>query len=125
MPVDKKSHFIYPKMGPRIISVGTSNPPRKYTQKEVIELYNETNPKIIQFFLSSHIQTRHLYLPEPVNGTRPEESNQELIDKHLNGTLEIGPLAIEECLKPTGLSPYDIDFFCAMSPCFELITFSD
>jgi 3,5-dihydroxyphenylacetyl-CoA synthase len=115
MPVKEKSTFVRPKNSPQVVSVGTSNPPRKYTQKEVIELYGETNSKIIQFFLSSHIKSRHLYLPEPVNGKRPVESNQELISKHLNGALEIGPLAIDECLKPIGLSPFDIDFICAIS----------
>jgi len=115
MPSDKKSKFTCPQSGPRIISVGTANPPRKYTQKEIVDLYGETNRRLTQFFFTSHIQTRHLYLPEPVDGRLPDESNQELIDKHLKGTLEIAPKAIEESLKPHGLSPYDIDFFCALS----------
>lgn len=114
MLAGKKFNAHHPK-GSRIISVGTSNPKRKYTQKEIVELYGETNRRLIQFFFTSHITTRHLYLPEPLDGKLPDESNQELIDKHLNGALEIGPLAIEECLKPIGCAPYDIDFFCAIS----------
>ncbi len=100
---------------PRIVSVGTANPPRRYTQEEVLELYKETDWKIRSIFLGGHIATRHLYLPEPVNGSMPEESNQDLIDKHLRGCLEIGPEAIENCLNPLGLAPYDIDFLCCIS----------
>ena len=115
MPANKKVTISGRNTGSRIVSVGTSNPPRKYTQKEVVELYGETNPKIVQFFMNGYNISRCLYLPEPVNGKMPEESNQDLINKHLGGALEIGPLAIEDCLKPIGLSSYDIDFFCVTS----------
>lgn len=113
--MDKQSTFIPPEKRPRIVSVGTANPPRKYTQEEVVRLFGEKNPRILQFFRNSHIKTRHLYLPEPVDGIIPEESNQQLIDKHLNGALELGSLAIGESLTPLGLSPHDIDFFCCLS----------
>lgn len=115
MSINKKLPFIPPEKGPRVVSVGTANPPRKYTQEEVAQLVGEKNPRILQFFRSTHIKSRHLYLPEPVNGIMPEESNQQLIDKHLNGALELGSLAIGESLKPLGLSPHDIDFFCCLS----------
>jgi len=105
--------FVRPNKGARIISVGTANPPRRYKQEEVIDLFGEKDPKIRQIFLGGHIETRHLYLPDPVDGVIPSETNTELTERHRRGTLEIGPLAIEECLKPLGLSPYDIDFFCA------------
>ena len=115
MKMNKKSTFVQPEKGPRIISVGTANPPYKYTQEEVVQLYGEKNPRITQFFRNSHIKTRHLYLPEPVDGIMPEETNQQLIDKHLNGALELSPVAIGESLTPHGLSPHDIDFFCCLS----------
>jgi predicted naringenin-chalcone synthase len=95
--------------------VGTANPPRRYTQREVLDLFGETDPKVIDIFLGGHIDTRYLYLPERVDGRMPDESNQQLLDKHLNGALEIGPRAIEECLKPMGLAPYNIDMFCCMT----------
>jgi len=101
--------------GVRILSVGTANPPRKYTQQEVLDLYREKDWKIRSIFLGGHIETRHLYLPEPNNGTMPDETPQELIEKHLRGSLEIGPQAIEECLEPLGLAPYDIDYLCCIS----------
>ncbi len=100
---------------PRIVSVGTANPPRRYTQDEIIELFGETDKRITRFFKSHHIKTRHLYLPDPVNGKIPNESNQDLSDRHMNGALELGPIAIENCLKPLGLSPEDIDYLCCIS----------
>jgi len=111
----KKAGFVAPAAAPRIVSVGTATPPRKYTQEEVLELFGETNPKVRSIFLGGHISSRHLYLPEPVDGVLPEESNQELLDKHLSGALEIGSRAIKECLHPLGLDPYDIDFFSVVS----------
>ncbi len=110
-----KSTILRPEQCPRIISVGTATPPHRYTQEEVIEIFGEKNPKIKRIFTGGHIKTRHLYLPEPVNGVMPEETNQQLLDKHLRGCLEIGPQAVNECLRPLGLAPYDIDFFCCIS----------
>jgi len=107
--------FVAPAVAPRIISVGTANPPKKYTQEEVLELFREEDPKLRGIFLGGHIDTRYLYLPDPVNGVLPEESNQQLIDKHLQGAMDIGSQAIYECLHPLGLEPYDIDFFCVVS----------
>ncbi|MBI4270371.1 MAG: type III polyketide synthase [Candidatus Rokubacteria bacterium] len=111
----RKAAFRRPATGPRILSVGAATPPRKYTQDDVLELFQEKDPKVRSLFTSSHINTRYLYLPDPVDGRMVEETNQELLDKHLNGALEIGPQAIEECLRPLGLAPYDIDFLCCVS----------
>ena len=111
----RKAAFHRPAAGPRILSVGTATPPKKYTQEEVLDLFQERNPKIRSLFKASHIGSRYLYLRDPVDGRMPEETNQELLDRHLDGALEIGPQAIEECLRPLGLAPYDIDFLCCVS----------
>jgi polyketide synthase Type III len=115
METYKRKRFEPPKVGARIISVGTATPPRKYTQTEVLNLFKQTDPKIRSIFLNGHIETRHLYLSEPKDGLMVEESNQQLIDKHLRGSLEIGSQAIEECFHPLGVAPYDIDFLCCVS----------
>jgi alkylresorcinol/alkylpyrone synthase/polyketide synthase Type III len=111
----RKTAFRRPETGPRIVSVGTATPPRKYTQNEILDLFHETDPRIRRLFHSGHIEARYLYLPEPVNGVLPEETNQELLDRHLHGALELGPQAIQQCLCPLGLSPSDVDFFCCLS----------
>ena len=115
MTQKSKPVFRRPESGARILSVGTAVPPKKYTQKDILDLYHEQDRRIRRIFLGGNIETRHLYLPEPSNGEMPIESNQELIDKHLNGVLELGPKAISECLAPLGLAPYDVDFLCCIS----------
>lgn len=101
--------------GPRIVSVGTANPPRRYSQEEIIEMFGETDRKIIGLFRASHIKSRHLYLPDPVNGRLPAESNAELRERHTQGMLELGPKAIRSSLDQLGLSVEDIDYLCCIS----------
>ena len=115
METYEKKKFDPPKVGARIVSVGTANPPRKYTQEEVFNLFKQAHRKVRSIFLNGHIDTRHLYLPEPTNGLMPEESNQDLINKHLRGSLDLGSQSIEECFHPLGLAAYDIDFLCCVS----------
>src|SRR3990172_9903396 len=98
----RKAAYRRPTTGPRIVSVGTATPPRKYTQDEVIDLFQEKDPKVRRLFQSNHIDTRYLYLPDAIDGRMAEETNQGLLDRHLDGALEIGPRAIEECLQPLG-----------------------
>lgn len=103
------------EVNPRIVSIGTANPPKAYSQEDVIDYYQETNPKIVRLFKNSHIKRRFLYLPEKVNGHAPEESNQQLLNKHINGALELGRNAIEECLSIANLAVTDIDYLCCVS----------
>lgn len=99
----------------RLVSVGTATPPKTYTQEEVLAWSHETDPKVQRLFRNSHIQSRSLYLAEPVDGQPPNESNQDLIDKHLRGVLEIGPQAVTRALGPLGLTPVDIDSLVCVS----------
>jgi 3,5-dihydroxyphenylacetyl-CoA synthase len=101
--------------GARLVSVGTATPPRAYTQEQILAWSQETDPKVQRLFRNSHIQSRSLYLPEPVNGQPPVESSQELIDRHLRGALEIGPAAVNGALGPLGLTPADVDFLVCIS----------
>ncbi len=111
----RRASFRQPTTGPRIVSVGTATPPCRYTQLEVLEKFQESDRKIRRLYSNSHINSRYLYLPDPVDGKMPEESNQELLDKHLNGALEIGSQAIDECLSPVGLTAGDVDFLCCVT----------
>ncbi|MHC4175964.1 MAG: hypothetical protein ACYSWU_00560, partial [Planctomycetota bacterium] len=81
-PERRKAAFARPRTGPRIVSVGTANPATKYTQDEVLDIFQETDPKIRRVFNGGHIETRHLFLEEPADGTAPSETNQELAAKH-------------------------------------------
>lgn len=110
-----RAAFRRPTAGARLVGVGTATPPRRYTQTEVLDRFGEQDARIRRIYTHSHIDARHLYLPEPVGGAMPEESSQQLIDKHLRGSLEIGAQAIEACLDPLDLAPADVDFLCCVS----------
>lgn len=99
----------------RILSVGTANPPDRYEQKTIPELFGVNNPRIRSLFSSSHIQSRNLYLPEPTGEGVPVETQTELIQKHRRGALDMGVRAIEKALSDANLSPEDIDYFCCIT----------
>ena len=100
---------------PRILSVGTANPPNRYTQQEVISRY-QVDSKIIQnIFKASHIKSRHLYLPEPNADGQPTETQSSLLRKHRKGAMEMGSQAIERALAPLGLTTADVDYLCVIS----------
>lgn len=98
----------------KIISVGTANPPKSYTQDELIALFHIDDPHIVRLFKSTHIDKRHLYMP-PADAGIPAETQKELLDKHLNGALEIGSKAIANALEGQGIQLNQIDFFCVVT----------
>lgn len=98
-----------------MVSVGTALPPRAYSQDDVLAWSREDDPRIQRLFRNSHIESRRLYLPESVNGYPPEESNQDLIDRHLRGVLDIGPKAIAAALAPIGAAIGDIEFLVCVT----------
>jgi polyketide synthase Type III len=100
---------------PRLLSIGTANPPERYRQEDLVARYDVPDPRIRSLFRSAHIQTRHLYLPEPNEHGLPEETQGELLQKHLRGALEIGPQAVTRCLEPLGMEPKDIDYLVCIT----------
>lgn len=100
---------------PRILSVGTANPPERYAQEDVIKMFKVDDPKLVSLFTSSHIRTRHLYLPPADEHGLPSESQGELLRKHLRGALEIGPQAIDRCLAPLDLTVRDVDHLTVLT----------
>jgi predicted naringenin-chalcone synthase len=95
---------------PRILSVGTANPPRRYTQQEVLELFKAQDPRVINLFHSTHIDARHLMLPEPGPDGLIHETQAQLLEKHRTGGIAMGSQAIARCLDGAGLTPVDIDY---------------
>ncbi len=100
---------------PRILSVGTSNPPEKYTQEEVISRYKAENPSVRAMFKAPFIQTRNLFLPEADEEGVPTETQGDLLRKHRKGAMYMGERAIRACLEPLGMGPEDIDFLCVVN----------
>lgn len=100
---------------PRILSVGTANPPERYRQEDLLDRYQVDDPRLRSLFTSSHIKTRHLYLPPAGPNGSPVETQGELLAKHLRGAMEIGPQAVNRCLEGTGLTVRDIDYLCCIT----------
>ena len=100
---------------PRMLSVGLANPPDRYRQEDIIAMFEVPDPRIRSLFHSSHIQTRHLYLPPANDAGAPAETQGDLLRKHLRGAMEIGPQAVKRCLEPRGLDVTDIDYLCCIT----------
>ncbi len=111
--IDTKQRFMDRISGnvyPRIISMATANPPRRYTQLEVIDLFGTKSPKIRKLFKKSHIKGRYLYLPEPgPDGTIHNETNHELLSKHLMGSIKLGTEVTRKCLSHLNMEVSEID----------------
>jgi len=73
------------------------------------------NPAVRNLFQASHIERRHLVLPEPSADGIPQESQEALLKKHRHWALRLAREAIEACLSPRGLKPEDIDYLCCIS----------
>ena len=100
---------------PRLLSVGTANPPDSYSQEDLLARFPVPDPEIRAIFRSAHIQKRHLYLPPADTTQAPSETQGQLLKKHLQGALEIGPQAVAACLTPLGLTPRDIDYLAVVT----------
>ncbi len=95
---------------PRIVSVGTANPPRYYKQADLPDLFMIKDKRLRSLFTSGHIDGRHLYLPDPDAHGIPTESQGQLLHKHLRGSMEIGPQAIRQALEHAELHVTDVDY---------------
>ena len=67
---------------PRILGIGTANPPASYSQQDVLDRYRIEDPKIVSLFHGSHIDRRYLYLPplDETTGRRVEERAARIVD---------------------------------------------
>ena len=101
---------------PHVVSVGTDTPHRCYSQRDILELFRVSDPKIRSIFDNSHINNRYLYLPDVDDqGNMPTESSLALANKHREKALAIGSSAILRALQPLGLSVRDVDYFACVT----------
>jgi predicted naringenin-chalcone synthase len=98
---------------PRILAVGTANPPWRYTQEEVYRLAGYRNSRIRDIFLNSDIEHRHLYID--ASTFRPDETPDELNARYLRGAQEVGCRAVRACLDAGRLRSSDVDLFLICS----------
>ncbi|MET9567067.1 3,5-dihydroxyphenylacetyl-CoA synthase DpgA [Streptomyces tauricus] len=99
-----------------MVGVGTALPPASYTQREVLDTFRITDPRIRAVFLGGAIERRNLTLPPTgPDGTPVVESQGDLLRKHTESGLRLGREAIENCLRDTGASLADIGYLCCVT----------
>ncbi len=99
----------------RILSVGTANPPNRYSQQDILDLFRVANPTVQAMFKASHIEGRHLVLPEADEEGIPREDQEALLRKHRKWSLKLAREAINRALEPQGLTTADIDYLCCIT----------
>lgn len=95
-----------------LLSVGTANPPQRYTQRDLLDRFGVSDAKVAAIFANSHIDYRHLSLPD---GEPNAETQGELLERHRAGALDMGVRAVARCLDAAGLGVRDIDYLCCVT----------
>jgi len=103
---------------PAILSIGTANPKRRYSQQEIYNLiaqYSEfyRTERVQHIFLNSDIDYRHLYFE--IDSFSLDETPDELHARFTRGAMEIGSEAIRNCLEGGHLDISEIDYIIAVS----------
>ncbi|WP_239569043.1 3,5-dihydroxyphenylacetyl-CoA synthase DpgA [Streptomyces sp. G44] len=99
-----------------MIAVGTAVTPTSYSQREVLDAFRITDPKVRSVFLNSAIERRNLTLPAAdAHGVRAPESQGDLLDKHKALALEMGGEALRTCLKDAGAELADLRHLCCVT----------
>jgi len=100
----------------RIAGVGTAVPPFSYTQREVLDIFQITDPKVRSVFENSAIDKRFLHLPpKDRDGRRRTESQGELLLKHRSQGVEMGSRAVLACLAQAGAELSDVAYLCCVT----------
>jgi 3,5-dihydroxyphenylacetyl-CoA synthase len=103
-------------MPARLCAVGTSVPPFRYTQDELIYHLDIKDDKIRSLFKNSSIASRHLVLPpRDANGRLGPESQGQLLDKHREWGIKMAAEALDKCLANIGRTPADVDYLCCVT----------
>lgn len=103
---------------PRILGIGTANPPQRYSQREIYDFAARhvptyRHPRVEHIFMSSDIEYRHLAFD--LATLDPNESADDLHARFAEHSVRIGIEAIERCLAASSLTPQDIDYIVAVS----------
>jgi len=93
---------------PRILGVGTANPPNWFSQAEVLAWSPYRDERRRGFFLNSGIEGRYLAIDR--NGFRPSETLDELQARYRKASVELGCQALLRALAGAGRRPRELDF---------------
>jgi 3,5-dihydroxyphenylacetyl-CoA synthase len=97
---------------PRILGIGTANPPVRLTQEQSFRAAGYKGERIRKIFLNCDIDHRHFYLEGALNR---EESSDQLNQRYLRGAMKTGCQAIVNCVKAAGTTVQDVDFLAVCS----------
>ncbi|CAL9594626.1 3,5-dihydroxyphenylacetyl-CoA synthase [Streptomyces sp. enrichment culture] len=101
---------------PRMVGVGTAVPPTSYSQRELLDAFRVTDPKIRSVFLNGSIERRHLTLPPRApDGTMLIESQGELLRKHRTQGLDMAARALGAALEEAGAGLADVRHLCCVT----------
>ncbi|GIF03126.1 polyketide synthase [Actinoplanes siamensis] len=91
-------------------------PTTSYSQRELLDEFKITDPRIRSVFLNSAIERRGLSLPPlDADGIRQTESQGALLRKHVTNGLAMGRRAAEACLADAGATLSDVRYLCCVS----------
>jgi polyketide synthase Type III len=76
---------------PAIAGVGTATAGEPYSQRDLLDIFRITDPRVRSVFLNSAIERRYLSLPAAGDdGTPAHETQGELLAKHKTLALDMG-----------------------------------
>jgi alkylresorcinol/alkylpyrone synthase/polyketide synthase Type III len=103
---------------PRILAIGTANPPNRYSQREIydisaryFEMYRK--PRIEHIFMSSDIDYRHFCFDKET--FVPNETADELHARFAEHSVKLSKEAITRCLSDSDVEVGEIDYVIAVS----------
>jgi 3,5-dihydroxyphenylacetyl-CoA synthase len=92
---------------PRVLGIGTANPPIRLTQEQTFHAAGYESERIRRIFLNSDIEYRHFYFGGTLNR---EESSDQMNQRYLSGAMKTGCRAILDCVKAAGTTVQEVDF---------------
>jgi 3,5-dihydroxyphenylacetyl-CoA synthase len=92
---------------PRILGIGTANPPIRLTQEQSFHAAGYGGERIRKIFLNSDIEYRHFYFGGTPNR---EETSDQQNERYLSGALKSGCRAILDCVNAAGTTVRGVDF---------------
>jgi 3,5-dihydroxyphenylacetyl-CoA synthase len=99
-----------------VAGVGTAVSGESYSQKDLLEIFRITDPRVRSVFLNSAIERRYLTLPPAGDdGVRSEETQGELLAKHKAVALDMGARAVDAALKNAGAGIDDVSHLCCVT----------
>ena len=97
---------------PRILGIGTANPPIRLTQEQTFYAAGYESERIRKIFLNSDIEHRHFYFGGTPN---LQETSDQQNQRYLSGAIKTGCRAILNCVESAGMNVKDVDFLAVCS----------